>query len=333
MLEKLYKTLRVLIYAIPVISIITGLYLILFPIESFNYYPENPELSKLEISQAPDKKTINFGVFPMRGYPNVDLRMEIKTPAKRKSCLNDSLRVEVRKTYQSFLYPEGEEITNADQLRDFLFRDNKTSIPNGSLLHLKPTNEVFLVSRGKRILFSGPEIFLAFGYSFDNLIDVDKSTLDKFPEADDRVLLWTHPHPDGMLFQAFPSHKVYLSMDGKKYPIASKELLDEVWKENYLIPVSDEEAGNVLECRPEKEDLANQKLHCLFDSRKFSASLGRYYYFSVKLLEGCGADDISVQSARINFISEKSYATAKDSLRNIFASILNRYIYQRYNIN
>ena len=139
MLEKLYKTLRVLIYAIPVISIITGLYLILFPIESFNYYPENPELSKLEISQAPDKKTINFGVFPMRGYPNVDLRMEIKTPAKRKSCLNDSLRVEVRKTYQSFLYPEGEEITNADQLRDFLLSRNKKSLSWSALVISSPS--------------------------------------------------------------------------------------------------------------------------------------------------------------------------------------------------
>jgi hypothetical protein len=329
-LRIIYKILRVLIYSIPAIAIIAGLYLVLFPVEDYKYYSDNPNLSKFEIAKDAGGNAINFGVFPMREHPFIDLNMDFKSTEK-KSCFETAPKVQMEKTYQAFLFPDGDPITDEGKMKEMLFLDNNSKYPNGSLLHLKPTDEVFFISHGKRILFPGPEIFRAFGFSFENMIDVDKSALDQFPEADQDVLLWNQSHPDGTIFQSFPSHKLYLIASGKKHLIADKVLLDNAWKENYSIPVGDENSDNRLICEANIEDTANQKINCRFDSRQLISSLGKYYYFSIQFPEKCTVSDVHVKNAQINFIAEKSYTTIKDSLRNIFASILNRYIYRKYN--
>jgi hypothetical protein len=329
-LGVIYKILRFLIYSIPAIAIIVGVYLVLFPIEDYKYYSDNPNLSKFEIAKDESTNALKFGVSPLREHPLVDLSMDFKS-TERKSCFENSPEIKMEKTYQAFLFPDGDPITDEGKLKEKLFFDNNSKYPNGSLLHLKPTNEVFFISQGKRILFSGPEVFRAFGFSFENMIDVDKSALDQFPEADQDVLLWTHPHPDGTIFQSFPSHKLYLIADGNKYLIADKSLLDSIWKENYSVPVGDENPDNLLVCGANAEDIAKQKISCHFDSQQLMSSLGKYYYFSIKFPEKCAISDFHVRNAQIDFIAEKSYSTVKDSLRNIFASILNRYIYRKYN--
>ena len=220
-LEKIYRIIRVAIFFIPVLVVAVGAYLVFFPIDSYNFYPDNPKLSKFDISKNADTNALSFGVFPLRTYRYIDLSMNFKKSDKA-NCDSAAPDVTLAKTYQAFLNPTADTITSEDQLRSLLFEDNKTKFPNGSLLHLKPTNEVFLITHGKKILFPGPEILLAFGYSFDNLIDVEQSDIDQFPNADQKVFLWTMPHPDGTIFQAFPSHTLYLVSDGKKYPIAEQ---------------------------------------------------------------------------------------------------------------
>jgi|GEM_PF-1493800 len=326
----IYKILRILIYSIPAIAIIAGLYLVLFPIENFGFYSDNPNISKFEISKDDGANSLHFGVFPLRENRLIDLRMDFKS-TEIKSCFEKSPEIQVEKTYQAFLFPEGDPITDEVKLKELLFLDNASKYPNGTLLHLKPTNEVFLISHGKRILFPGPEIFRAFGFSFENLVDVDKSALDQFPESDQDVLLWTQPHPDGTIFQSFPSHKLYLVADEKKHLITDKALLDNAWEGNFSVPVGDENPDNFLTCSASAEDIAEQKIDCRFDSRKIMSGFGKYYYFSVGFPEKCPVEDVHVKNAKINFIAEKSYSTIKDSLRNIFASILNRYIYRKYN--
>lgn len=326
----IYKILRILIYSIPAIAIIAGLYLVLFPIEDYKFYSDNPNISKFEIEKDESANALKFGVSPLQEHPFVDLTMDFKSTEK-KSCFENSPEIKVEKTYLAFLFPDGDPITDEAKLKEMLFLDNTSKYPNGSLLHLKPTDEVFFISRGKSILFPGPEIFRAFGFSFENLTDVDKSALDQFPEADQDVLLWTQPHPDGTIFQSFPSHRLYLIANGKKYLIADKTILDNVWNGNFSVPVGDENPENFLSCRASAEDIVDRKISCRFDSRQMMSSLGKYYYFSVGFPDKCPIGDVHVKSAEINFIAEKSYSTIKDSLRNIFALVLNRYIYRKYN--
>lgn len=323
-LEKIYRLARIAIFAIPALVVIFGLYLVLFPIDTYNFYPDDPKLSKFEIAKNADENRLSFGVFPLRNYRYIDLSIGFKK-SEKANCQNSAPEVSLAKTYETFLFPTVDTITDENQLRDLLFDGNKTKYPNGSLLHLKPTNEVFLISRGKKILFPGPEILQAFGYSFDNLTDVQQSDIDQFPDAGQKVYLWTMTHPDGTIFQAYPSHSLFLVFDGKKYPIAGKDLLDKVWPENFTIPVSDVSAENILKC--EAKNAANG-IACQFDDSKLS-SIGGYYFFTVDFPSNCQVENIHPGDSQIRFFSERSFSTVKDSLKNIAASALNRYFYKQ----
>ncbi|MFH0930102.1 MAG: hypothetical protein V1814_02510 [Candidatus Moraniibacteriota bacterium] len=323
-MEKIYKVARIAIFAIPVLVVIVGMYLVLFPVDTYNFYPDNQRLSKFEITKDAEAKNLSFGVFPLRSYRYIELSMNFKKN-ERESCQASNAEVTLQKTYQAFLLPSGEAITDEDRLRGILFDSNKTKLPNGSLLHLNPTNEVFFVSRGQKILFSGPEIFQAFGYSFDNLVDIQKSDLDQFPDADKKTFLWTTPHPDGTIFQAFPSHTLYVVSDGKKYPIANRELLEKVWPENYSIPVGDLNKENIAKC---KVSGSQNNISCRFDSAMLSG-FGRYYHFSVKFPENCALAGVHPDDSRIRFFSERSVETVKGSFQTIAASTLNRYFFKQ----
>lgn len=324
-LGKIYRVVRVVIFAIPAVAVIAGLYLVLFPVDSYNFYPDDLKLSKFVFSKNIGLSQLSFGVFPLRNYRYVDLKVNFKKN-ERENCQAANAEVLLTKSYEAFLYPAAEPITTEGWLRELLFDGNKTKYPNGSLLHLKPTNEVFLISRGKKILFPGPEILTAFGYSFDNLTDVEQSDIDQFPNADQRVFLWTMPHPDGTVFQSFPSHVFYLVFDGRKYPIENKDILDKAWPGNFTIPVSDYDPKDNLSCRGKS---GSDRLSCRFDNLLLP-SIGRYYFFTMKYPENCRIESVHPGKSSIRFFSEKSMATVKESLRNIAASTLNRYFYKQY---
>jgi len=323
-IEKLYRFLRILIYLMPAVVISYGVFLILFPIEDFQYSSIQPDLSKFEITKDEKKNESTFGVFPTLNYQYIDLNVSLKE-LQNNSCFLEPTQIVLEKTYRAFLYPEAEPIRSPEELKEYIFRNNKSQYPNGSLLHLKPTDEVYLISDGKKILFPGPEIFRAFGYSFDNLVDVGKPALDQFPNADNRVFLWTHPHPDGTIFQAYPSHKIFLVADGKKREIENPKILGDAWPKYFTILVSDPDAKNQLACSVSSKEMKDGKIACLFDRRQLSSSLGGYYNFTMIFPQECLINNIGFDNAQIQLIPEKSFATVKDSLRRIFASIINRY--------
>lgn len=325
-LGSIYKILRFFIYLIPLAVIVVGSYLIFFPIDTYRFYPENPNASKFEIEKDSEKNELSFGIFPIRESRFAEVSLNLKN-SDLKLCRAES--ISLRKTYKAFLFPEGEEITDTGKLREIIFSDNKTKYPNGSLLHVKSTNQVFFISRGQKMLFPGPEIFEAFGFSFDNLTDVDMATIDEFKDADVGVFLWTIAHPDGTIFETYPSHRLYIVHDGKKYPIASEELLKEVWPDFYTIAVSDENPGENLTCRPAQRKFS-KKFFCRFDLQSLSG-IGRYHLFTAKFPSKCPVADVHPDDSQIRYISEKSSATFKMSLKTIAASVLNRYFYKTTN--
>jgi hypothetical protein len=324
-LEKIYKFARIIIYMIPVLAVATGLYFAFFPVETFLYSSSQPKLSKFDIQKNSDDNEISFGVFPLRESDIINLNASFKKTDK-KSCQQNPPSVSLERTYQAFLYSSGPDINDKDDLRNLLFADNNTKYPNGTLLHLKPTDQVFFISHGKRILFPGPEILLAFGYSFDNMVDVDQSVIDQYPEADEKVFLWTLPHPDGTIFESFPSHSFYLVLNGQKRLIANQSSLGEVWPKYYSIPVNDITPDSRSQCQVSAKDYSNGIIKCSFDTANLPLALGKYYLFSLKFQDSCQVENVHLDNARIDFSATKSYATVKNSIRTIFASILSRYI-------
>lgn len=327
-IEIAYKTVRGLIFLIPAITVLVAMYLILFPVENFGYFSNNPGISKLEPEKDPGQNEIAFGVFPIQKHRFADLNINFKKGGD-SSCFAEKPEIRIRKTYRAFLFPEGDPVRNEEELRNLIFFENNTKYPNGSLLHLKPTDEVYLISDGKKILFPGPEIFRAFGYDFANLTDVDKSALDQFPDAEKKVFLWTQPHPNGTIFLAFPSHKSYLIHDGQKHRIENPDSLKNIWADSFSIAAQDEDSQKPFDCGVDPRNLPKRKTSCQFDTFAIPESIGRYYFFTIGFSDKCDVSDLEIETAEISFRAEKSYSSMKDSLRVIFASILNRYIYKQ----
>ncbi len=325
-LETAYKFLRVLVYSIPAIAVIIGMYLILFPIENYAYLPGDPDASGLNIEKNAAQNEVAFGVFPDYNYRYIKINFFPKKDLK-ESCQRACPEVCLEKSYRAFLYPGGEPVRNEKGLREILFQNNDTKIANGSLLHLPATDEVFLLANGKKTLFPGPEIFRAFGYNFDNLTDVDKSTLDQYPDDEIKFFTWSTPHPEGTIFESFPSRDIYVISGKKKRLIEDPSIAEKVWPDYYAIPVSDSDPGDRL-CTRENTSSYPGKIAYRFDAFDQQEKLGGYFHFTAIYPPECDVDDLEFRKVRLDFVSEKSYLTVKDSLRNIFASILNRYLYK-----
>jgi hypothetical protein len=326
-IKSIYKYLRIAIYFIPFAAIFFGGFFILFPIDTYNYFTTNPTISKFEPLKNELTNTSSFGIFPLRSFRDINLKLDLKE-IENKNCGN-FLGITLTKTYSAFLLPDGTPINSQDELKQILFENNKSKYPNGSLLHLKPTNEVFFVSHGKITLFPGPEIFQALGFSFDNLTDVDKATTDLFPVSDTRVFKWTDPHPDGTIFESYPTHRIYMISNGTKRLIESKGLLDGVWPQNYTIPVDDPANLKSQTCKVSSQELASGQIKCAFDNNALG-SLGKYLNFTLTPAEGCKINSIDVKQAEIKLVSTKTVETAKQSMQGIAASVLNRYFYKVY---
>ncbi|MFA5871279.1 MAG: hypothetical protein WC858_01015 [Parcubacteria group bacterium] len=323
-IKSIYKYLRFFIYLIPLMTVFFGAFFILFPTDSYSYTANNSAASKFAISENEVKNTLHFGIFPLRSFQNINLNLTLKNTAN--SGCPKNLTISLIKTYAAFLLPEGKPISTEDELNQILFDENKTKYPNGSLLHLKPTNEVFFVSHGKITLFPGPEIFEAFGFSFDNLTDIDKATADLFPVSDTKVFKWTDIHPDGTIFKAYPSHRLYIISNGAKHLIENGDLLNKVWPQNFTVPVDDPDTLESQTCNVSNQALRNGRVNCKFNN-KFG-SLGKYLNFTIAPAEGCGINSIGIKQAEVKIISSKTMETAKQSLQNIAASILNRYFFK-----
>ncbi len=321
--EKIYKFLRFIVYLIPLAAFVTGAYLVFFPIDVYRFRPDQPDASKFTFAKNPDKNEMSFGIFPLRESRFAQVSVSFEKNAK--ACPAESPSINLRKTYKSFLSPDGEVIADAEKLHGMIFADNPTKYPNGSLLHVKSTNQVFFISRGQKMLFPGPEIFEAFGYSFDNLTDVDAATINDFKDAQDEVFLWTMSHPDGTILESFPSHRLFLVFEGKKYPIGSEEILKEVWPDFYAIAVGDESADNTLTCNPRKN--SSGSVSCQFDLKLLSG-IGRYHYYMIDFPQNCPVASVQPDYSEVRYVSEKSLPVFKQSLREIASSIFSRYFYK-----
>jgi hypothetical protein len=323
-IEKLYKTLRILIYLAPAVLIIYGIYIILFPNELFNFDSVSPNSSEILIQKDSTANNISLGIYPIQSHRYINLSIDTKATSKA-NCKKAIPNITLQKTHQAFLDPVGDQITNEDQLKQYLFDGNNSDYPNGTLLHSTATDQVFLIAKGKKILFPTPEIFRSFSYSFDNLTDVDQATLDQIPNAEINVFSWSIPHPDGTIFETYPSHKLYLIADGQKHEIISINILNDVWPKNYTIAAADLESQSAESCSGTTLQEKNGIIKCQMDVKSLPQSFGGFFHFSLEYPSSCSVTDIHIDKADINLISEKSLASIKLALQRIFGSILNRY--------
>jgi hypothetical protein len=238
------------------------------------------------------------------------------------------MELHLEKTFKAFLYPDGSAINTEDDLKKHLFDNDTTDYPNGSLLHVKQTNEVFILTHGKKMLIPSPEIFSNFGWSWDNLVDVDQSVTDSLPNTSPYFISLIRPHPAGVIMKAYPSGQYYLIGDSEKYAITSKSLVDEIWNDpqkEYSIAVNDQSDSHTLSCSIPSASLEAGSFDCTFDEYNLVGSIGKSYHFYIDFPRSCDISKIHFTDINMSFVTDKSTTTVKQSLQNIILSLINRY--------
>ncbi|MBT5808570.1 hypothetical protein HOI18_04840 [Candidatus Uhrbacteria bacterium] len=112
------------------------------------------------------------------------------------------------------------------------------SFPNYSLLR-SPTGVVYLIVDDTRRGFTSQEAFRAIGFSPDEIVDVEWGDLDPYEETES--ITTTSVYPQGALLQDKISGGVFYVENGQKYPIHSREILQNRFGMLSIVPVEHED--------------------------------------------------------------------------------------------
>lgn len=111
------------------------------------------------------------------------------------------------------------------------------SFPNYSLLR-SPRGTVYLIVNDTRRGFDSKEALREVGLSQDEIIDVTWSDLSAYVEGEPITI--DSVYPQGVLLQDKATGGVYFVKDRIKYPIPSREVLDNQFRGLQIVPVSQE---------------------------------------------------------------------------------------------
>lgn len=118
------------------------------------------------------------------------------------------------------------------------------------------------------------EIFLALGYSFEDVIPVSEEDLGIYKRG--RIFLMGAPHPDGTVFEERESGQLFLIESGLRRPIAAGHYQDFLREKVHPILALETNATQVAECDA-VTSLLPRRLGCDLDLGSLSGSIGSDY--------------------------------------------------------
>lgn len=188
--DKLYRRLQIAVYALAFLSGLYLTYSILFPKAYFTFSFQNPNsLSngitalRLNTGASPDhgdisqKDTLTFYSALVGNYSKAKISFILD---KKSPSTADSQTI-VRKSYQAFLYPEGDPVG---------FKD-------GSLI--KNNNGYYIISNGVKRQFKNIAVFSQMGFSPEAFREVDNNDPRYNPSGE--IIADQSNYPDSTVFK------------------------------------------------------------------------------------------------------------------------------------
>jgi hypothetical protein len=180
-------------------------YLVIFPTKDFAFYPPAPDAAKNTIVDPRTSQTtitkdgqdenINNLLFDAVSPVNYSA-IQIDLALNKKSPLDKNITVEVRKSHQAFLYPEG----------------NPIGFKDGSLV--KNEDSYFIISQGKERKFVSDAIISGLGYDKGSFIEIGNDDLKYNEKGDDIDSL---SYPDGAIFKINDLYYILENQKLKKF--------------------------------------------------------------------------------------------------------------------
>jgi hypothetical protein len=365
--EKRYKNARFLVYLVFVLSMAYAAYLLLFPSANFVFSFKNPDSLKNTVAD-PRKEN---GELIRNGQVEGDKKMifdtnlvgdfseaEVSFTLNGKSSNIEEGDVEVRKSFRSFFYPEGDAITKIDtpqlfkisddyyQLKDntlYKFVSEKAYLSNydsgqavskdENFLKNYPLSEEFLGFRDGTLLSSDISVFVVSGnkiWPINNPVTFASNGWnwnDVIPASGEEIGIYQKeklftiktPQPDGTLFLDKNTGKYYLISDGKKHELVEKDAIDFYSK---IHPLSAEKKNLDIktQCALSSSFGLSKKYACTIPIDEMKDLSGDDFEFQSSF-----GNDIDVQDISVTFKKKMNMTNLKSSLSTLKSRLLLNY--------
>lgn len=248
----------------------------------------------------------------MSSYPvgQIDLQLDVAQSS------NEKMQIHVAKDYAVNALPIGSAIDSPEKLREYLFFDNPTDHPNGTLF--SNDKSVFVISKGKYFPFISPEVFEGLGYHWDNVISLDSELFSKLEPGD--KMNFNSQHPDGTILKTTDG-LIFLVWDGQRLPIEDEDWLADFWKDFYWINIKAAEPQYYASCQAAQT--IGSQIQCSFSGLKDPGTMGNSYIFKLNSEKA----DVSINNVNANF--ETAESLDSNYLRYALGQIKNK-LHLRY---
>lgn len=221
----IYQKWRIFLYLFALAIALYLVFLVLFPKAVFNYSfdssslkntidePRDASGNELDHGNIPAVGGAYFDSSPTGNFSGVDVFVKLD----KNSDEYQGAEIEVKKSYRSFLYPEGEP---------FGFMD-------GSLL--KNSGKYFIVSEDKLRQFESIDSALGMGFSAEAFIPVEEKEL---PANEPGEMIREGQYPEATIFRV--GNEFYYLFEDKLVKFISREAYLTRYDENTAIPKNDD---------------------------------------------------------------------------------------------
>lgn len=318
--RKIYQILQAFLYAAAFLGAGYFSYLILFPSRTFEFDFTRPNSSTNSIINPRDEAgvSINSGKIPENKnfYFDTALAGNFSTATvnftlSNKSAEAKSGSIEVRRSYQSFFYPEGEQIGFEDKE----LSRNPGVFSDGTLISYN--NGVYVVSGGFVFPIDTPLTFELLGYNWNSVIPASADEFSLYQKG--KLFNVKAVHPDGTIFLVAENGRYYIIRDGLKHSLLSENIASSGMKVSPII-VSQKGLETFSYCEIRKNIFSARQYSCKLPVENLKRLIGKDYEFKQNF-----GQNIEIDSLSVTFKKTISVSNLKTTLREMLTRIILRY--------
>lgn len=289
-----------------------GIYLtyrILLPSNSFFYSYSNPESIQNNLSAVAQENNL-----PLLYATTIDDFSTIKAGVSFEDIDEDSTsseKISIRKSYQAFFYPQGEDIVVPLDQSGLNTEDGKL---------VSSPEAVYVLSGNQKLPIDNPITFESLGYSWDKVFPLDEESLSRYEKG--KLINIRAPHPSGTVLRTIDTDKYfYISNEEKREIKGSPELIASYTKDKSVVSVSEKSLSDYRQCSPQRTGVFFSSHNCSIDASSLIEYPGKNYEFFTQL-----ESPEKIRDIQIEFKRDITWKNIRTSLSLIKSRIILKYL-------
>ncbi|MFC1638548.1 hypothetical protein ACFL2R_03930, partial [Patescibacteria group bacterium] len=267
----------------------------IFPSEKFSLNTKNINSSENNVSEIKiNQDSIVFNASSGEPFSRAEIKIN-------KNTDSESPEISIKKSYEAFMYPESEPITDLGE------NEINSLIQKG--------DSVYIFGNGKYYPIDRPETFESAGFKWENIEESKDINLGNYEKQ--KLFNYKSVHPNGTVFKATDSGKLYFILNEKRHKIQG-ELLKNPEINKQAIEVR--ENISTKSCQVKKGTIRKNNFLCHIPLEEIQSESGKDYKITITNI-----NSLATKKIETKFIKELNKHNLKSGVKNIINKIKLRY--------